>query len=332
MKAASSTLFRHTKRDAWGLSIILRKLDDRVQMQFQDGRIRTFKNGYYHLLDAVDRPLDVTRSIVRALAAMNDELAARAEDNATAVSMEEQQAYFRELFGGGFQDEEYASHHRGDGRKKPLKRHRDALVKMAEALTQDELRAMLQAEGYAGIHAAAKKVIAMTDLVTVKDRKAFAEMDEAHFEDFAHSLSAMLHGQSQLARRFDAYCRMLERTIGRSPSWGLATVLLGATSPQEHVAVRTKVHSLQARWMAPGLAVSGHPMGLLYERLVQMTKAVEQRLTDAGFAPRDLLDVTDFMWATLRPKAQKRIEEVRFEMRMHGSAAAVTPTDEAVAA
>ncbi|MFK7990666.1 MAG: hypothetical protein AB8I08_31880 [Sandaracinaceae bacterium] len=325
VKAASNTLFRHTKRESWGLSIILRKLDDRVKMQFQDGRIRTFKDGYYHLLDAVDRPLDVSRSVIRALAAMNDELAARAEDNGTAVSMEEQQAYFRELFGQGFQDEEYASHHRGDGRKRPLKRHRDAVVEKADALTRDKLRAMLKAEDYAGIHTAAGKVIAMTDLVTAKDRKAFAAMDEAHFEDFAHSLHAMLFGQSKLAIRFDAYCRMLERTVGKSPSWGLATVLLGTTSPKEHVAVRTKVHSLQARWMAPGLAVSDHPMGLLYERLVQMTKAVEERLTDNGFAPRDFLDVTDFMWATLRPKAQKRIEQMRHEMRMDEPAMAETP-------
>lgn len=330
VKAASSTLFRHTKREGWGLSIILRKFDDRVKMQFQDGRVRTFKDGYYHLLDAVDRPLDVSRSVIRALAAMNDELAARAEDNGTAVSMEEQQAYFRAMFAGGFQDEEYASHHRGDGRKRPLKRHRDAVVAKASALAGDRLRAMLKEEDYAGVHAAADAVIAMTDLVNAKDRKAFASMDEAHFEDFARSLHAVQHGQSKLALRFDAYCRMLERCIGTSPSWGLATVLLGTTRPKEHVAVRTKVHSLQTRWMAPGLAVSDHPMGLLYERLVQMTKAVEERLTDNGFAPRDFLDVTDFMWATLRPKAQKEIEQMRRAMRLDEPAAAAT--DDAIVA
>ena len=52
-------------------------------------------------------------------------------------------------------------------------------------------------------------------------------------------------------------------------------------------------------------------MGILYERLANMTKDVKARLGEAGFEPRDMLDVTDFMWATLRPMAQKVILKMR---------------------
>ena len=63
--------------------------------------------------------------------------------------------------------------------------------------------------------------------------------------------------------------------------------------------------------MAPGLSVSDNPMGILYERLANMTKEVKERLETAGLKPRDMLDVTDFMWATLRPMAQREILRVR---------------------
>lgn len=128
---------------------------------------------------------------------------------------------------------------------------------------------------------------------------------------FATSLHALLHGTSKLVARMDGFIRSLTTAMGQAPSWGLASVFLGAVHPEEHVVVRGKVLALQCAWMAPGLSVSDNPMGILYERLANMTKEVKTRLEAAGLKPRDMLDVTDFMWATLRPMAQKQILRVR---------------------
>jgi len=309
-------LFRHTKRSVWGLGTVTLKLDDRVRMQFQDGRTRTFKQGYYHLLDVVDRPLDVTLSIVGALRSMIEETTTTTTSSRGPLppSLEEQIAYLRELFPGGFQDEAYASEQRGDGRKRPLKRHRDALVeRAAEHLSRRAMLKLLTVGDYSGVHAAAVSVVTVTNLVPAKERKAFADISEEHHMAVANSLQALLHGTSPDAVRFDGFVATLERTMGQTPSWGLATVLLGAVNPKKYVVVKQNVLSKQTTWMAPGLSISDRPMGILYERLQAMTEKVEAKLREAGLSPRDLLDVHDFMWLTLKPAARTRILDLRFE-------------------
>ncbi|MCA9609983.1 MAG: hypothetical protein KC619_30510 [Myxococcales bacterium] len=308
-------LFRHSRRERWGLGAVTQHLHDRIEIQFQDGRARVFKQGYYHLLDAVDRPLDVTLGIVRALRGMNGETPARATRGRVPPSVDEQVGLFRELFEDGFQSEAYAAQHRGDGRKRPLKRHRDALVATAkEKLDKKAMQRALHAGDYDALLEAAGEVLAHTDLVAVKDRKAFLAMDPAHREATMSALVALLHGKSPLTVRFDAFVAALSRALGETPSWELVTIFLGALRPDEHVVIRPNVMTLQAAWMAPGLKMSKRPMGLLYERFLAMTRRVDEALRAAELSPRDLLDVADFSWATLRPAARERIFERRLEL------------------
>jgi hypothetical protein len=309
--ASAPTLFRHSLREKWGLGMVIRKLDDRVQMQFQDGRKRTFVERFYPLIEAVDRPLDTTMGIVAGLRSMfegmDDGPRPTNERRKDPVSLDEQILYFRELFEDGFQSAEYAETHRGDGRKRPLKRHRDAAVEKA--------REVLPKKAFAGdpseVHAAASAVLKLTDLVPAKERKAFAAIDEAHHESIATTLRALLYGESKLTNRFDAWVRALERALGEAPSWQLATSLPGLIRADQHPAVRIGIYQRQAKWMAPGLRTSERPMGLLYTRLTSMMEAMRERLIEKGLQPRDLLDVRDFMWLTLKPAGRKRIMELR---------------------
>ncbi len=321
-------LYRHSRRETWGLGAVTQHQHDRIEIQFQDGRARVFKKGYYHLLDAVDRPLDVTLGIVRALRGMKGEAPAQsASRSRVPPSIEEQVAFFRELFTDGFASEEYAAQHRGDGRKRPLKRHRDALVATAkEKLDKKVMQRALHGGDFTGLLEAAGEVLARTDLVPVKERKAFLAMDPTHHEPTMNALVALLHGKSALTVRFDAFVSALTRALGEAPSWELVTAFLGALRPSEHVVVRPRVMTVQAAWMAPGLKISSRPMGLLYERFLAMMKRVEAALRDAELEPRDLLDVGDFSWATLRPSARERIFERRRELgigpSVEGAAAA----------
>ncbi|MGE0788243.1 MAG: hypothetical protein AB7S26_21400 [Sandaracinaceae bacterium] len=304
-------LYRHTKRDEWGLGIVLERLGDRSIVRFQDGQTRTLLADYLHLLDAVDRPLDVTLSVVRAL---TDRPNGRGKEADEPVSLDEQIAYFTTLYADGFQDEEYLAHHRGDGRKRPLKRHRDALIEAAAVIAPEALGALTSGGDFKGVHEAMKTVLDATDLVSPAERRAFAAIKRSHYEPLATTLSALLYGTAAFPVRFDTFVRTLEKALSGRPSWPLATVFLAATSPNEHLVVRDIV-AAQARWMAPTLAMSKTPGGHLYARLLEMTQAVRERLVDADLAPRDLFDLNDFMWTTLRPKAQKAIKN---ELRKSG--------------
>jgi hypothetical protein len=39
-------------------------------------------------------------------------------------------------------------------------------------------------------------------------------------------------------------------------------------------------------------------------------------MMEEGLAPRDLLDVRDFMWMTLKPAGRRRIMEIRQQRRL----------------
>ncbi len=306
-------LFRHVKRGDWGLGIVVGARGDRLDLQFQDGQQRTFKKGFYHLLDAVDRQLDVTLGIVDALETMASESDGTPKRKRTLpITMTEQIAYFRHLHPGGFVDDGYVAHHRGDGRKRPLIRHRDALVARAqEQLSKANLRRALASNDFGAVHRAAHEVIASTDLVSVKERKAFGAMDAAHHAAFADSVHALLHGTSPLVARIDGYTTTLERALGQAPSWPLVTILLGAVHPHDHVVVEERVFARQAEWSAPGASISSRPMGFVYERLRSMARGVRDALVAAGMKPRDLLDVTALMDITRKPKAQAFVETQR---------------------
>ncbi len=87
--------------------------------------------------------------------------------------------------------------------------------------------------------------------------------------------------------------------------------MAGVAQPDEHIAVKPELFQRQALWMAPGLRCSDRPMGLLYERMRTMALGVRERIEALELTPRDLLDVRDFMWLTLKPAARTRIAEMR---------------------
>lgn len=316
-------LFRHVKRADWGLGIVVGARGDRLDLQFQDGQQRTFKKGFYHLLDAVDRQLDVTLRIVDGLETMASESGGAPKRKRTLpITITEQIAYFLHLYPDGFADVGYAEHHRGDRRKRPLIRHRDALIARAqEQLSKANLRRALASDDFAAVHRAAHEVIASTDRVSLKERKAFAAMDAAHHAAFADGVHALLHGTSPLIARIDGYTTTLERALGHSPSWPLVTVLLGAVHPHDHVVVEERVFARQAEWSAPGASISSRPMGFVYERLRSMAHGVRDALLAAGLKPRDLLDVTALMEITRKPKAQAFVEAGRADTAEESPAA-----------
>ena len=47
-------LYRHTKRPEWGVAILAWERGGRRAYQFEDGRLRKFREGYYSLMKPVD--------------------------------------------------------------------------------------------------------------------------------------------------------------------------------------------------------------------------------------------------------------------------------------
>lgn len=315
-------------RDQWGLGIVEDQFDDRVSLIFQDGRLRKFKIGSYHLLEAVDRPYDVTDRIVSNLESMSGKKKKRAARKATTkpVSLDEQVQFFVGLFEEGFSGGDYTDEHRGDGRKRPLKRHRDAMVEHAQALGKTSFAKKRREGEYKELFDVMAQTLNSTDLISPKERKGFSKIKPRHHEALADSLYALLHGGSALHARFDGFVRALESAMGATPSWSLATALLAAVHPEEHVVINEKTVAQQALWMAPGVAVGQVPSGVLYERLLSMIGQVRTFLEENALDPRDMFDIVNFMLLTLKPAARKKIVS---ERRARASVAPAAKSEQA---
>ena len=97
------------------------------------------------------------------------------------------------------------------------------------------------------------------------------------------------------------------RSTGCSVSWLLATALPALVKPQEHMCIRASAFSHQLAWLAPRVQLSKEPGGRMYARVREVALSLRAALEARELAPRDLLDVHDFIWETLRPAARKRI-------------------------
>ncbi len=305
------TLYAHSKRPRWGFAILAWEGREQRRYQFQDGQLRTFKRGYYELLEEVEDPVERAVDIVRDLKAMLRIERGRREPGPTPkaleqmVSFEDQQRIFEALYPKGFEDPTWVSKIRGGSEGRRLKRHRDAAIADAhEKLSKEALDRAIEAGEHRAVVDAAKAVLGATDLTGSKDTAALRHLPSSQEEAFALALRDLLYGEDCFARRFAALVHSLGQAEDHRVSWPLVSAFAALVHPDEHFAIKPSVTRQQARWISPGLVYDAHPTPELYRRMVAMAESVRARLERSGHTPRDLLDVYDFMATTLRPKAK----------------------------
>lgn len=311
-------LYAHSKRPSWGLAILAWEGREKRHYQFQDGQLRTFKKGYYDLLEPVDEPYDSARDIVRDLKSMlRIERLQRAPEPTPKsvhriVSFDDQILIFESFYPRAFEDESWIAEVRGEPDGKRLKRHRQPASDDAkELLGEPAVRELLERGDFEGIWERAKQVLAGTNLTTSKDTAALRNIPPEGREAFARSLVDLLYGEGPYEARFTRWVAVLSKTPRERVTWPLATAIPALVQPEEHVAIKPSVFRAQAQWMAPSLPYDATPTADLYGRLHKMASEVLRRLDKEGRTPRDFLDVYDFIWTTLRPKGRRMLGDLK---------------------
>jgi hypothetical protein len=298
---SSPTLYRHVKKHEWGLALLAWERDGKRAFRFEDGEVRIFKEGYYGLLEEVDRPADRTSEIVARIDREHGVSSRRRggqKEPEQEITFEEQLEVFLAEFPDGFESAAWVEQHRGGGAGRRLKRHRDSAIDDARRqLGADALRELIDAGDYDAVRQRAIDVLEATDLVTRAQIKPIEESKGD--ERVADALFQLLHGTGGMEERFDKFCHAVAHSSRKLPSWPLITALVGLVDPKEHL------------WMAPSLQLGKQPKGTIYTRFVDMAKTIFENLCNAGQKPRDLLDIYDFVWFTLRPAASETLENVR---------------------
>lgn len=306
-------LFRHSRRPEWGVGLWVREEPTRRRLRFKDGTLRTFKRGFYHLLKAVDVDrVDVDaefESIAgqHELLAMEERAASARLSNPPMMSFPQQIQVFQALYPGGLQGDAYVHAHRRPASPRQTRKSHSELVaeRAKEALGRARLGALMDSGSWDLIHEDAVAILAKTSLVslsaTVRPLKA---LDAEQRAAFAQALGQLLYGEERYGQRFGRWLRALRDDCGMKVRWPLATIFQALLFPKRHVCVRHKVFDMQARSLRPGTAMLRHPTPAGYRRALQVAKATRRALQEAGQPERDFLDVSAFIWETLRPKAK----------------------------
>lgn len=302
-----STLYKHTKRPQWGVAILAWEKEDVRAYQFEDGRLRKFKEGYYNLMQEVDEVRGNEENLINDLQDAVVAKGGRAEKREPlkpVATFEEQVALFEEMYPKGFNDEQWIEDHRGTEGGRDLKRHRDPIVKaVSENLSLELCQEMIDDDRHGDLVEAALEILASTDLVSLKHVRMFKGLDPEENKKLAEGIFAVLHGEGDFRSRMHTYLEAMAEILGSRPSWRIATALPALAFPTDQVCVRRSAFKRQAGTIAPRSKYSRFARAKAYENYRRVAVAVRKRLEGAGHEPRDLLDVHDFIWATLRNAA-----------------------------
>lgn len=302
-------LLRHVKRPQWGLAILAWERGDRRAYQFEDGRLRKFKEGYYEMMQpAVSKQRSEETVVADLQAAIGAPRSTKRKALKPEATFDEQVELFLTLYPEGFQGEKWTKEHRSDGRG--LKRHRDPVIARAqETLSAGECATLLAEGRHADLTEAVLEVLSSTDLVGLRNVKLLRAMDDEETERFAQAVADLLHGEGEYGPRFKAWLDLLSDVLEGKPSWRLSTALPALMTPDQQVCVRYSAFIRQAAAIAPTSRYSRRPRARAYRNFRRVARVVRTRLEGAGQEPRDLLDVHDFIWATLRDSALEHLGE-----------------------
>lgn len=305
------TLYRHSKRPQWGVAILAWDHGDVRAYQFEDGRLRKFKEGFFKLMKPVEDIRGSRERLVSDLTEQvlsDDDRSSRNSELEPVAPFQAQVDLFVELYPEGFADEAWVKEHRGTEKGSDLKRHRDPVIQsVREKLSAEACQAMMEEERYGELVETVVEILSSTSLVELKHVRLLKGLEAEETKALAGAIANLLHGSEVYSRRFRGYLRVLRDILGSRPSWRLATALPALAFPQEHVCVRRSAFKRQAAAIAPRARYSRNTRVRPYENYRQVALEVRRRLKEAGHEPRDLLDVHDFVWATLRNAALEHL-------------------------
>lgn len=309
-------LYTHSRREQWGVGILTDEADGKRSIRFQDGKLRRFKEEYYHLLDEYDASDAVIATVAEELIATHDahnqieRRRKQAAEQPPVMSFDEQVRVFEHLFPGGFQGDTWLDECRrptdeGGHRKRHVEA---ALTKAQEILTKEALEGKLSEE----IIAAVVEVMQLTKLASPsKLVRPFQEAAENNTEELGNAVLALLHGEESYDDRMRAFVMALDAAGIGNVTWPMVTLLPSLVHPELHVAVNHRPFALQARSLDPNSAVPKAPSPIGYNRFQALAHTVRDRLIDRGHKPADLMDIRGFIWETLRPRGVQALDEIK---------------------
>jgi hypothetical protein len=306
-ESRSPSLFAHKNRKDWGVGVLAWEADGKRGYLFDNGEERTMASGFFEMMRRVENP---SAEESAAWGRLQKILAARANAHATArlgATFADHVEKFRETYPDGLQDAKWLVEVRGEGAGRRTPRHRDEMIREAkEQLSSAALDALISGQKHEQLWTLVTSVLGRTDLVPVAQmRKPKTATPEQH-RGLAVAARDLLYGKTPYEQRFEHYLGALAGFFGEPARWELATALSALLHPKEHVCVNPAIFRQHLKATGSRSTIAARPTNAAYAKLLTVARFVSSQLVGQGEAPRDLLDVLDFMRIALKPVAVPR--------------------------
>ena len=307
-ESRSPSLFAHKNRKDWGVGVLAWEADGKRGYLFDNGEERTMASGFFELMRRIEHPSAEENAACDRLQRI---LAKRANARASArlgATFAGHVEKFRATYPDGLQDAKWLIEVRGDGAERRTPRHRDAMVREAkEQLSSAALDALISSQKHEQVWNLVTSVLGRTDLVPAAQlRKPKSVTGEQH-RGFAVAARDLLYGKTPYEERFEHYIGVLAGFFGEPARWEIATALSALVHPKEHVCVHPAIFRQHLKATGSRGTIAARPSHAAYTRLLGIARFVSSQLVGQGEAPRDLLDVHDFIRIALKPPASTRV-------------------------
>jgi hypothetical protein len=308
-------VFALESQPAWGLGIVLEERPDKWVLLFEGGGRRIFDKRLAKGLHPVEMGLEEARTLdaklrgrrlpaVGAAGKTGGVKKSAPRRTPTYASFEEQVRWFEAFFAGGFQGERFIAEERGHPESKGKNGYKQAAIALArERLSQERFAAGDVEELFEGAH----KVLLFTQIIhPMEGTIAFGSMKAEDRAPFVHALGELLHGEGDYGARFErfiaAVCISDAKGKAKKVTWPMATLLPALYRPEEYVCVKPTCFEQQAPLVGLSVSRSATLNGTNHALFLEVARATEKRLHEAGLQPRDLMDVYSFIWRSQAAK------------------------------
>lgn len=288
------SIFCHSKRPDWGVAIVVAEGEAKRSYLFEDGEERTLGAagiGHMRKVDHPDREQQQTCAHLLSLLAKRG--ARRDAEAPSRAAVDAQLARFHRKYPGGFFGNEWRnaakSSYAGRGRG-------GVMNEIQERFAQERVTARLEKQQFAELWDDAVELLRASGLATADLQRARPASEQRLL---AEALSNLLQGEQSYEHRFDRFIATYASLFRDPPSWQTTTAFSALLVPIEHVYVEPTAFRKQLKLLALPSAFGARPGGAAYLRCLAAAKKLANMLATRGEVPRDLLDVHDFIRATV---------------------------------
>lgn len=306
-------IYANPKQPDWGYGVLLEERANKLELHFQNAGPRIFRSAA-NILERVELPNAEAKALDASLRGRRAPTRTTSTSRAPAkpkvrlfADFDAQLVWFRERFPGGFSGETYLAEERGGTELKNKAAHKQPGILLVQESLSAERFASAPVEE---LFEALRKALSTAQIVHPHEGPlAFGLIPEEARADVVQAFRDLLHGEGPYVDRIEALTARVplvdKEGKTKAMTWPTATLLGALYQPEEHIAVKPTFFASHAPLVGHELPRSLPVNGENYARYLEVARATQERLVEAGEAPRDLMDVYAFIWRSHSEAAKK---------------------------